>query len=668
MEKIYFVSGIDTGVGKSFATGAMARFLRERGVAVTTLKLVQTGNEGFSEDIALHRTIMGVEPTAEDRELITAPQIFKFPSSPHLAAELESRKFEPSAVDAALETLLKKYSPVLVEGAGGLAVPLSGEELTIDFAAARSWPLILVSSGRLGSLNHTILSIEAAAARNMRVAGVVYNYCDEADPVIDRDTPRMIIRALERHGYPPALVRLDKIVPGGKVTSDFSAIFGMDGTRESFRKKMVMSDYKLHRNLERDRKVLWHPYASATNPPPVFFASGAAGTRIRISEGKTLIDGVSSWWCMCHGHNHPHIVEMIRRQAESLTQVMFAGFTHEPAIRLAEQVNRRTPPGLKKLFFVDSGSVAVECALKLAIEYQQAAGFPARRRFATVRGGYHGDTFAAMSVSDPGGMHRMFSGMTAENFFAPRPECRFGDEWDPEDFAAMERLLDEHARETAAVIIEPIFQGANGMRFYHPQYLRELRRACTERGILLILDEVATGFGRLGRFFAAEYAEVVADIVCIGKGLTGGALPLAAVISSEAVAERVSDGDPGILMHGPTFMANPLACAAGCASLELFDEYDWRLRVREIESALRSGLGALRTEDNVADVRVLGAVGVLELRRMPTPERVHAAALESGVWLRPFGSWLYTMPPFITPPEEIGRIIDAMAALARVDK
>ncbi len=425
-----------------------------------------------------------------------------------------------------------------------------------------------------------------------------------------------------------------------------------------------MNDATLKNRLDADRRLLWHPYASMTQPPPVNFAVSARGTRIRLADGAELIDGVSSWWCMCHGHNHPKIVEAVRRQSEKIMQIMFAGFTHEPAIRLAELLARRTPAGVDKVFFADSGSVAVECAAKLAIQYQIAAGRPERRRLAALRGGYHGDTSGAMALSDPGGMHRMFSGILAKHYFAPRPEIPFGAEWNDDDFRPMAELLEQHDDEIAAVIVEPVFQGANAMWFYHPEYLRRLRRACDEHGILLILDEVATGFGRLGRYFASEFAGIIPDIQCVGKGLTGGAITLAAAIASGRVAETVSAGEPGKFLHGPTFMANPLACAAGCASLELFDEYDWQGRVLAIQEQLRRELTPLLEIENVAAVRALGAVGVVELRSTPSPETVQQLVRETGVWLRPFGPWLYTMPPFITPPEEITRIVQAMAEIA----
>ncbi len=407
--------------------------------------------------------------------------------------------------------------------------------------------------------------------------------------------------------------------------------------------------------LAFDRRHLWHPYASISVPPPVNLAVAAKGTRIRLDDGLELIDAVSSWWCVAHGHGHPAIMAAIREQTEKFSQVMFAGFTHEPAIQLAAELVKHTPVGVDRVFFSDSGSVAVECAAKMAIQYQYAAGRPERCRLAALRGGYHGDTAGAMALCDPAGMHRVYGGYLREHLFLPQPGIAFDGEWDDAEFAPMEALIERHSGELAGVFIEPVFQGGNAMRFYHPMYMKRLREVCSAHGILLILDEVATGFGRIGRYFAGEYAGITPDIMCVGKGLTGGAIALAATVASGHVAEMV-----GTFMHGPTFMANPLACAAGVASLRLFDEYHWKTKVDAIEAQLKRELEPYRAHPNVTDVRVLGAIGVVELKQAPSPERVQQLVRETGVWLRPFGSWLYTMPPFVTPAEEITTIARAM--------
>lgn len=412
--------------------------------------------------------------------------------------------------------------------------------------------------------------------------------------------------------------------------------------------------------LDFDRRHLWHPYASLSAPPPVNLAVGASGTRIRLADGTELIDAISSWWCVAHGHNHPAIVEAIRQQAETMTHVMFAGFTHEPAVALAQELLTLVPAGLEKIFFADSGSIAVECAAKMAIQYQHARGHHSRCRLAALKGGYHGDTTGAMALSDPNGMHTLFQGLLPRHYFAERPAIPFGGTWDPADFDSMQRLLTEQGDAIAAVIVEPVFQGGNGMWFYHPEYLRQLRRACDARDILLIFDEIATGFGRTGPLFAMEHAGVVPDILCVGKILTGGAITLAATLSTAEVAETISGTPPGAFMHGPTYMANPLACAAGCASLKLFRDGAWRQNVKRIEAELQSHLARYRTHPAVRDIRVLGAIGVVELDTMPTPRQVQEVVRETGVWLRPFHRYLYTMPPYITTSEEVKTITDAM--------
>jgi adenosylmethionine-8-amino-7-oxononanoate aminotransferase len=413
-----------------------------------------------------------------------------------------------------------------------------------------------------------------------------------------------------------------------------------------------------------ERQQVWHPYASIVSPPPVNLAVSAQGTTIRLSDGTALIDAVSSWWCVAHGHNHPAIVSAIQEQAQRMCHVMFAGFTHEPAIELAELLSKQVPKGLNKIFFADSGSIAVECAAKMAIQYQVARGQAKRCHLAALKGGYHGDTLGAMALSDPNGMHTLFKGILPQHFFAEQPRIRFDEAWDDADFDSMRLLLEQQGEEIAAVIVEPIFQGGNAMRFYHPEYLRKLRKACDEQGILLIFDEIATGFGRTGKRFASEYAGVIPDIMTVGKILTGGSISLAAAIATPAVAETVCSGEAGAFMHGPTYMANPLACAAGCASMRLMESYDWQGAVLRIERELKEQLEPYRSLPNVKDVRVLGAIGVLELEEMPSPEQVQHVVRSTGVWLRPFDHYVYTMPPFITSSGEVSRITQAMRRLA----
>ena len=415
--------------------------------------------------------------------------------------------------------------------------------------------------------------------------------------------------------------------------------------------------------IARDRRNVWHPYAGPV-ASPLFAVDSASGVRIRLEDGRELVDGMSSWWSVIHGYRHPWIEAAVKAQLERLPHVMFGGLTHEPAIRLCERLVRLAPGGLERVFLSDSGSVAVEVALKLALQYWQARGRPERRRMLALRGGYHGDTFGAMAVCDPvTGMHGLFAGSLTPQIFAERPGRRFGERCRPEDFMDLRRLFDAHRDELAAVILEPIVQGAGGMWFYSADYLRELRRLCDESGVLLIADEIATGFGRTGRLFACEHAGIAPDILCLGKALTGGTLTLAATLASPEICRALAQGAPGSFMHGPTFMGNALACAAANASLDLLETGEWAGQVAAIERALVEGLAACRGLPAVADVRVLGAIGVVELHEPVDMERVAPAFVERGIWIRPFGRLVYTMPPYVTPADDLRLLTDGIHAV-----
>jgi adenosylmethionine-8-amino-7-oxononanoate aminotransferase len=413
--------------------------------------------------------------------------------------------------------------------------------------------------------------------------------------------------------------------------------------------------------LAVDHAHVWHPYASAVDPLPVYEVVGARGTRLTLADGRELVDGMSSWWAAIHGYRNPVLDEAVRAQVAEFSHVMFGGLTHEPAVRLAELLVRITPEPLTKVFFSDSGSVSVEVALKMALQYWQGRGEPRRQRVLTVRGGYHGDTAGAMSVCDPvTGMHGLFREYLPSQLFAERPRPAYDDEVTDADLDPVASLLRDHPGEVAAVIVEPIVQGAGGMRFYAPEYLRRLRALCDDHGVLLIADEIATGFGRTGRLWGCDHADVVPDIMCVGKALTGGYMSLAATLCTDEVAAGICAAPGGVFMHGPTFMGNPLATAVARASVELLLSSDWSARVAAVSAGLAEGLAPARELPQVADVRVLGAIGVLELHEPVDMRTVQAAVVDRGAWIRPFGRLVYAMPPYISTAEDLRIVTAAM--------
>ncbi|MDI5962264.1 adenosylmethionine--8-amino-7-oxononanoate transaminase [Streptantibioticus silvisoli] len=422
--------------------------------------------------------------------------------------------------------------------------------------------------------------------------------------------------------------------------------------------------------LDLDREHVWHPYGPMPGRAEPLLVESASGVRLRVAgrDGRRteLVDGMSSWWSAIHGYNHPVLNRAARGQLERMSHVMFGGLTHEPAVRLATRLVEITPDPLRHVFLSDSGSVSVEVAVKMCLQYWRSTGRPAKRRLLTWRGGYHGDTWQPMSVCDPdGGMHHLWSGALPAQVFAEAPPGGYDDEPDPAYCEHLRELVARHAGELAAVIVEPVVQGAGGMRFHSPGYLRVLREACDEHDVLLVFDEIATGFGRTGRLFAAEHAGVEPDVMCLGKALTGGYLTMAATLCTSRVAQGISGGDVPVLAHGPTFMANPLAAAVACASVDLLLGQDWAARVRRIEAGLRAGLAPATRIDSVRDVRVLGAIGVVQLDHEVDVAAATRAAVDAGVWLRPFRDLVYVMPPYVTGDDDLARIGAAVLAAAR---
>jgi adenosylmethionine---8-amino-7-oxononanoate aminotransferase len=415
-----------------------------------------------------------------------------------------------------------------------------------------------------------------------------------------------------------------------------------------------------------DRAHVWHPYASVIDPPPVYPVASASGVRLTLADGRVLIDGMSSWWAAIHGYAHPVLDAAVRDQLGRMAHVMFGGLTHAPAVDLATRLVALTPEPLTKVFLSDSGSVAVEVAIKMAFQYWQGRGRPARTRLLTVRRGYHGDTTGAMSVCDPDtGMHHLFTSLLPRHLFAEPPPCDYGTVFTESHIADVARLLAAHGREIAAVICEPVVQGTGAMRFYAPGWLARLRELCDAHDVLLIADEIATGFGRTGEMFGCDHAGVSPDIMCVGKAMTGGYLSMAATLCSDEVAAGVCSSEAGAFMHGPTYMGNPLAAAVANASIDLLLAGDWRADVRRLSEALAGGLEPARRLPGVADVRVLGAIGVIETRAPVDPRVIQPLLVDLGVWVRPFGRFVYTMPPYITGDDDVARLTGAMVEAVR---
>ncbi len=413
--------------------------------------------------------------------------------------------------------------------------------------------------------------------------------------------------------------------------------------------------------IENDRNVIWHPYSAVHSNDPLYAVESAKGVRIKLKSGESLIDGMSSWWSTIHGYNHPDLNDALKRQSEKMSHVMFGGLTHEPAITLATRLVDITPPNLDKVFFSDSGSVAVEVAIKMATQYWISLGHPQKNRLLSLRNGYHGDTFAAMSVCDPEtGMHTMFSEVLKKQIFTESPKCSFSENWQSnwEDryIADFRHKIEQHHNELSAVILEPIVQGAGGMKFYSPKYLQEVRKLCDQFNVLLIADEIATGFGRTGKLFACEFAAISPDILCLGKALTGGYLSFAATLCSNKISEGICQGEAGVFMHGPTFMANPLACAVANTSLDLLEQNNWQAKVNNIEDQLKKQLEPYAELKNVREVRILGAIGVVELFDNVDLSIIQPKFVEKGIWLRPFGTRVYMMPPYIINSEDLNHL------------
>ncbi|MCG8564845.1 MAG: adenosylmethionine--8-amino-7-oxononanoate transaminase, partial [Desulfobacterales bacterium] len=599
----FCIVGTDTDVGKTFVTAALLRAFEKSGVSARGLKPVQSGGEAgpkgcTAPDVDVYCHAAG--GNAAPLPLYCLPT----PCSPHLAAELAGESIDMEGLLDHCRSHFSQDHVLLLEGAGGIMTPLTRQSTYLDLMKKLDLPLILVADNRLGMINHVRLTLDVLEFNGLNVKALVVNHCrpEPQDPEADDSTESLIRRDNLNYlkaAYPDLLVVENPHHGQGHWAGTelpfmalVKALVPKVGS-ESGPARPHPSDTWEQVALDRDH--IWHPYGPApgTGLSKNHFISRAWGCHL-MGENGPLLDGMSSWWAAIHGYNQPEINRAAMEQINRLSHVMFGGITHEPATALAQKLLEILPPGLDRIFYADSGSVAVEVALKMAIQYWQGMGAPEKNGLITLRGGYHGDTFGAMGVCDPeNGMHTHFRSILPRHCFAPRPDCRFDTPFDPQSLEPVTALVEERHHQLAALVVEPIVQGAGGMWFYHPQYLAGLRQLCDQYDILLICDEIATGFGRTGKMFASQWADIVPDILCMGKALTGGYLSLAATVATSRVADGISRGG-GVLMHGPTFMGNPLACAVAQQSLELLLDFPWADRVAGVAAALKTGLEPLK--------------------------------------------------------------------------
>lgn len=670
----FVIYGANTDVGKTLVSAGLCRVAIDANRPVSYIKPVQTGLDKDATAIRQH-----CGDPSQDRLAVTTLFHYASPESPASAAKKEGGGVTDCELQLSLTQALlgSSASTNLIETAGGPLSPAPSGTPQADVYAHLGLPCILVGDPRLGGISATLCALEALANRRQDVSAVLFLGADGID-----GNAAGLQEALEKLGRntkvfsipppPPFPEPVRDWLQKPSVARQLEEVYKAIGSQCAGKQNPVSTKMSSEEYAAFDRDHMWHPYTSMANPNPAWAVRRAFGCEIELENGQRLTDGMSSWWCAIHGYNVPELNAAASRQLSKMSHVMFGGLTHRPAAELGALLVGCTPAGLERVFLCDSGSVSVEVAFKMVTQYWVMRGRPEKCRIATVRRGYHGDTFGAMAACDPDkGMHSMFRGMLSKFLFADAPRlapskpeeaCRLGEISD--GFESMKELLTAHAHEVSAVILEPIVQGAGGMRIYSPSYLIKLRKLCDELGILVIFDEIATGFGRTGRLFAAEHADVVPDIMCVGKALTGGYCTLAAVVTTDDVALGVSGNGSQPLMHGPTYMANPLACAIGVASLELLLSSHWQQRVSDIEKQLHRELEPLRDHPDVVDVRILGAIGAVELRKAPADPRAFQAKLvDLGVWIRPFGELLYIMPPFVISSAELSKLTAAMVAV-----
>ena len=727
----FAVWGCGTGVGKTLVSAGIVRAAAAAARKILYLKPVQTGFPADSDgelvarlasgqhtlgvhaaEIAQQRAALSPLPMPHCRTLFA----WTLAVSPHLAVGREGRPVSDHELLKEAERELDLFHTdqsafTLTETAGGVASPGPSGKLQCDVLAPLGLPAILVADGRLGGISASICAAESLRSRGHQLAATVLidgglqneevlrvtsacagqavpvfvlprlrepheegtelgperltSWLDASEDVWGRLLAYLLEWRPAAHESRPAAhtPAAQRVEVGAEVAEAEAA----DAEAEAAEAEAAEAE-ATERLLEADVRLLWHPYTNAVAPSRCLAVKSARGVKLKLEDGRQLIDGMSSWWSAVHGYRVPELDRAAVEQIGRMSHVMFGGLTHAPAVELARRLVDLSPAPLQRVFLCDSGSVSVEVAMKMALQYWRARGITGRTKLLTARGGYHGDTFGAMGVCDPvNGMHaEMFSGAIASHLFVPRPRTRYGETWDGSELDEMSELLSSR-EDIAAVILEPIVQGAGGMHMYSPAYLRRVRSLCDDHGVLLILDCIATGFGRTGKMFACEHAAVSPDIMCLGKALTGGYMTLGATLATQEVALGVSGGrdhpNPVPLMHGPTFMANPLACAVACASVDLLLSSPWEQRVGAIQAQLREELTPLSASPAVHDVRVLGAIGVVEMEEPLQMTMAQACLVDRGVWLRPFGRLLYTMPPFVTSAAELSSITSAMRAV-----
>lgn len=647
-EKGFFITGTDTDVGKTFITCALNLALLQKGFKAKSIKPIQTGcavnpknGKLIASDVLLYNKI------AKTKKPFYA---FKMPASPHLAANMEKTVIDKDKIIQYCHKSIEQNDYTLVEGAGGILVPLDTNFTFLDVMRELDLPVVLVCANKLGMINHTLLSYQTLMNEGVTISCIVVNDIKDDRGLIGKDN----------------LNFLQEIIQD---TPIFHVPF-MDEKRAFLQRVQKAADIFLN-SMDRfivhgepidkdfDTKHIWHPYTSTLKPIKAYGATRTQGNYIYL-EDKKVIDGMSSWWCAIHGYNRKLINQAAIKQINTMSHVMFGGITHKPSIELTKMLLKIVPKGLEYVFYCDSGSVSVEVAIKMALQYHQARKNFQKTKILTPLGGYHGDTFGAMSVCDPvNGMHFLFQNAVAKQIFISKPSCRFDEKFDKNSIKELEETLKNCHDSIAALILEPIVQGAGGMWIYHQKYLKEAKKLCKKYDVLLICDEIATGFGRTGEMFASNYANITPDIMCIGKALTGGYMSFGATLATKDVARTISQ-DGGVFMHGPTFMANPLACSIACKSLEVLLQSGWKKRVKKIENILKENLILCKKLKNVEDVRVLGAIGVVQMKQNVDVQRIQEFFVLRGVWIRPFGKLIYIMPPFSITKKELILLIESI--------